>query len=274
MTAQWANVRHNVAPMRAKPDHGSEQISQAIMGEAVEIVEIQAEFAKVRGLDGYEGWVSLRHLELCEARDLYVSPDSGAMFYYISSPFADLISDSGALMTRLVYGTPIRMDVTTDADCELIPVRLPGGVDGFVRFESLIYGDATPEARARICPTALTFLGTPYLWGGSTPFGFDCSGLVQRAYSATGIILPRDAYQQAVSPLGEHVPIGAELAACDLVFFRGPRDPMDRGITHVGMMIDSKQMIHASGRSGVVVQDITDGEILAAYTYRGAWRLV
>jgi cell wall-associated NlpC family hydrolase len=169
---------------------------------------------------------------------------------------------------------PIQDGQDVAAVCGRVEVHFPGGLSGCLDSNSLRSLDAALDTRSAICPTALSFLGTPYLWGGTTPFGFDCSGLVQRAYSAAGIVLPRDAYQQAASPLGKPVPIGAALEPRDLVFFRGARDPLNRGITHVGMMIDGTRMIHASGRTGVVVQELTDGEILESHTYRGAWRLI
>jgi cell wall-associated NlpC family hydrolase len=119
---------------------------------------------------------------------------------------------------------------------------------------------------------ARRFVGTPYLWGGTTPFGFDCSGFVQRLYSLCGVTLPRDAYMQAESPLGSRVPEGELLQAGDLVFFCGRDDPRGRGITHVGMMLDEKEVIHAYSRDGVIVTPLESSLFRDRYTYWGAWR--
>ena len=137
-------------------------------------------------------------------------------------------------------------------------------------FSILVSDKAIQQVTEQCCVSSSTNVQS---WcGGTTPFGFDCSGFVQRVYAAVGVSLPRDAYQQAACRLGRRLPEGAPLLAGDLVFFLGARDPRNRGITHVGMMIDPVRMIHAHGQKGVTIEPLFGDEIRAAYSFKGAWR--
>ncbi len=273
MTGRWADVIHNVLALRAKPEGGSEQISQAILGDAVEILEERDGYARVRGHDAYEGWALHSQLAPCAEADGFFRRYGGTPdFAKVTAPFADFRSPDGELITRVVFGTPVHTHghISQESGGEIsVAVMLPSGLDGIIGASALqpAAGVSSPASIAR------QFLGTPYLWGGTTPFGFDCSGLMQRAYSAAGVTLPRDAHQQAASPLGQMLPEDAPLRSGDLVFFLGKRDPHKRGITLVGMTIDSARMVHAHGKTGVTIEALHGEDIRSAYTYRGAWRL-
>jgi cell wall-associated NlpC family hydrolase len=107
-------------------------------------------------------------------------------------------------------------------------------------------GDAIGPVGQRAVAYALAQLGTPYVWGGDGPGGFDCSGLVQAAYAAAGLALPRTA--QAQYDAGPAVPAGAPLVPGDLVFFGGGADAVD----HVGIVVGSGEMVDAPHTGAVV----------------------
>ena len=275
MSGQWADVIHNVLALRAKPEGGSEQVSQAIMGDPVQVLEEKDGYARVQCQDGYDGWALRSQLRLCAKADCFVHRYEKEDIARVTAPFADVCSEDGELITRIVFGTRVHVAETLFGNAvggQSLTAFLPNGTSG--RLSKSALGPGVDRGSvASLAAIARQFLGTPYLWGGTTPFGFDCSGLVQRIYSTIGVTLPRDAYQQAVSPLGKKVPEGAPLRSGDLIFFLGERDPRKRGITHTGMMIDAARMIHAHGKSGVTIEALHGEEITAAYTYRGAWRL-
>jgi cell wall-associated NlpC family hydrolase len=261
-------LTHNVVPLFAEANGSSEQISQGLLGDTVQVLETCENFVNVRTADAYTGWVREIHLRPLESRDplqRIAEHYPNARVCSVGRAFADFwdAPDQTRLRTKLVWGTRITLlDTVLRRTGNYALVLLPNGVYGkpttltnlpfsigFVLAETLepaVYPDFDGETA---CELAHRFIGTPYLWGGGTPFGFDCSGFVQRIYSVLGITIPRDAHLQAQSPLGTFREPGKTLKAGDLVFFGGQSDPRGRGITHVGIGLDNKQFLHATGKT-------------------------
>lgn len=214
-----------VIPLRAEPSDPSEQVSQVLFGETFEILEWKERWVKiVTTYDSYQGWIGrlqftmLGHLAYKSLKQ-HESP-----FTYRAVTQAWKKPDNSVLYLP-VGSSLVFLKGTT---CQI----------GDEKFE--IIGEIGETAKLDI--TAKSFLNTPYLWGGRTHYGIDCSGFTQTVFKLQGIHLRRDAWMQAEQ--GETVDFLAEAKMGDLAFF----DNAEGKITHVGIMLNSEQIIHASGR--------------------------
>lgn len=286
MQVRHGLVTQNVTPLRALPDSESECVSQAILGEPIVLLEEQEEWVRVETPDAYRGWIRSRH-----ARPLSVSeserpgwPFDGPSdsVYRVASGIVDLLPDpEGPPLTKLVLGTWVRRLGAVEAGGETyVKVAVPLGADGLVSGYLAASHLQAPEGwrkdhaefnAERVCQLALRFVGTPYLWGGVTPFGFDCSGFVQRLYRMQGVLLPRDAHQQAVAPRGVSLNETAPRRAGDLLFLTRATAP-ERGIVHVGMVLDEGRYVHAAGDAGVTVSAFDDPHYRRRYAFHSIWR--
>lgn len=221
-----------VVPIRAEASHQSEMVSQLLFGELAELIEgnpqlVTGSFVKIKSrLDGYEGW--------CQSAQLASVPE--------------------ALVNQ--YNNTIASGLMNPMEVNGIPMHLPFGVSlGLFNNQQLalegyhfryigesVQPENNPFESEQITQIARLFLNTPYLWGGRSLFGIDCSGFVQQVYRYFNIVLPRDAYQQA--ELGTDIAFLAETLCGDLAFF----DNAAGRITHVGILLNESQIIHASGK--------------------------
>lgn len=230
-----AAVRTPIAPMHGEPRIASQMISQQVGGHHVDVLEEEGDWVRARGADGYDGWMHTGFL----AR----APESTAR----QSRQPSVIS----------LGCTTR---TTSGDRRSLPLRAVLSPDEAVKSGETI--DATriaerfPLERMALTRTAQEFFsGTSYLWGGVTPWGADCSGLVQSTFALHGLQLPRDAWQQAELGSDAGRDIG-ELVAADLLFFS---DRPDQRVTHVGIALGERRMVHlALGRGGFAIENLSD----------------
>ena len=224
-------VRAAVAPMHAEARVSSPQVSQRLAGHVVAVLSTEGGWVRASGEDAYEGWMHRGYLGACPT---------------------DLTSDA----RRLSLGTVVRDGAGPD---RFLPLGawLPEG-DHVVSGSVVSASDRAatfPRDPEAIAATAVErFAGTPYQWGGVSPWGADCSGLVQTAFWLHGVRLPRDAWQQA--EVGRDVGLDvARWQPADLVFFT---DRADRRVTHVGIALGDARMVHlALGRGGYAVERLT-----------------
>lgn len=239
-------VRAAVAPLLRGPDLSHPQISQLVLGHRATLLRRSGRWLQVRGEDGYIGWTHLGYvveMDEGEAR----AWDMAAGGRRVTAVRAGLLDGRGEPLVRLPFGARVRL--APDGACEL-PDGRRGRLEGeFV--QETERGTRFPADGAAVVRTALRWLGAPYLWGGVTEGGVDCSGLVQRVFSLHGLELPRDADLQA-RDAGPARPAG-ELEALvpgELLFFR----EVPQRITHVAISIGGGEVVHASLSHGGVVR--------------------
>jgi gamma-D-glutamyl-L-lysine dipeptidyl-peptidase len=220
-----------IAPLQAQPAASSTQVSQRLAGQRLTILEEKDPWLRVRGNDAYEGWVHRG----------YVGADDGHRLERRRTSLGCVVRDPHGPSRPFPLGALVPDDAALEsgeaADAAELPGRFPRDPDAITR-------------------SALRFFaGTPYQWGGVTPWGADCSGLVQTVFGLHGVALPRDSSQQADA--GKALDLAPEaLASGDLLFFS---DRPDRRITHVAISLGGPRLVHlALGRGGYRVEDLTD----------------
>ena len=252
----------SVANMRRVPSVSSELINQTLLGTVVRLLKWEDGYYYIQNWDRYLGWL---------ASSFVTAIDSAAAAAWQAAPrvvcranyglVRDAPTVSGAILVDLVPGAVLtRLGRTGD----WLKVGLPDGRQGYVQAELMQdYDDRLPMAIERVVATARDYLGVPYLWGGTSTKGFDCSGFTQIVYRMNNYSLPRDASQQV--QLGRPVALEddfAHLLPGDLLFF-GPRPER---ITHVALYLGGKRYIHSSGQVHIASLDPAD-ELYNDYRY-------
>lgn len=232
-----------VADVRREPDGASELVTQALLGARAEPGALRDGWQQVQLAD-YAGWVRAEHL---------ASPPSGAsgdaviVVTALATPLFQA-EQGDAQRDTLFFSTVLPLAYSSGSAGRLA-VSLPGGVAGWVSASDMeVRPAALPFPRRDtgfVIETARRFLGTPYLWGGTTCLGIDCSGFAQLCFRMAGYILPRDSYQQfAAFPTG---PAG-EPDPGDLLFFA-----KEGRIVHVALSLGQGALLHAEGVTWNVV---------------------
>lgn len=217
---QYGICNLSIVPLRAEPSDMSELVSQVLYGEHFKVLEQRKKWSRIRiAFDKYEGWIdNKQYLEISE--ETYKEKDQSKLI--LSSDLVEFIANEQQL-------TPIPIGAILNS-LDILGHQYEG---------SSITGIHPKE---NIIKTSYMYLGAPYLWGGKTPFGIDCSGFTQMVYKLNGYKLKRDASQQATQ--GEALSFIEESEPGDLAFF----DNEEGNIIHVGIIMKDNYIIHAHGK--------------------------
>ena len=208
-------------PVRIQPADVSEMVTQLLYGDYFKILEARGKWSRIRiAFDSYEGWIDNRQFILINEE---VYGDLSQLENSYSGDLIDYITDENGGLTSIPMGSHVSS-----------ASYLGDSFDGIS-----LQGK---KAKNNLIETALLYLNAPYLWGGKTPFGIDCSGLTQMVYALNGYSLLRDSAQQATQ--GEALSFIEESEAGDLAFF----DDSEGKITHVGIIMNDNYIIHVNGK--------------------------
>ena len=218
---QYGICNLGIVPVRLEPSDTSEMVSQVLYGTHFKVLEQRKKWSRIRiAFDNYEGWVDNKQ---------FVLIDEG---------------DYKALRPQPEYLSHNLLDFVTDTKGRLLPIPLGSVLDSVHLMEHQYEAELKEVSndREQLLATALLYLNSPYLWGGMTPFGIDCSGFTQMVYRLNGFHLKRDASQQATQ--GDPLSFIEESLPGDLAFF----DNAEGQIIHVGIIMEDHHIIHAHGK--------------------------
>lgn len=240
----WGLATLSVSNMRAKPDDAAELVSQALLGTPMKILDYKEGWYRVQTPENYIGWMGEKELQRLNEAELELWKKSDRyIFNRISGNAFNSADKRRAVMSDLVLGDILEVKGTSKG---FYQVRFPDGRIGFVKKSECIswqeWTDRSPDSNA-IIQTVSQMMGIPYLWGGASTKVMDCSGLTKIVYFSQGIILARDASQQA--RYGEHpdFAVHKNLQPGDLLFFGRNA----QRVTHVGIYLGNEEYINASG---------------------------
>lgn len=248
----WALPRVSVACVREAPGHASELGSQVVMGTPVRVLESHGAWNKVETPEGYRGFVIDNSLQMLSDGEMDAWRKSPRLI--VTSPeqtyvysFADTTMMSKRV-SDVVNGVVLELAQPDAVENGCRKVRLPDGRTGYISARAVARLDEWGMRRCdkdAVLDFAYRLMGTPYLWGGTSTKSMDCSGLTKIGYFSQGVILPRNASQQA------HV--GVEIDKDDLsAFMAGDLllfgNPASGKVNHVGLYIGDGRFIHCSGQ--------------------------
>jgi gamma-D-glutamyl-L-lysine dipeptidyl-peptidase len=210
----------SIVPLYAEASDQSELVTQVLYGETLEVLESVSKWSHIRlDFDGYEGWI-----------------DNKQFVDVSGEEHKRLVSQKLRLSSDLI-------DFITTSEGQLLSIALGSSLNGLKILKHSFEGKSISKIlkKNHLIDTALLYLNSPYMWGGKTPFGIDCSGLTQMVYKLNGYKLMRDASEQSTQ--GEALSFIEESEAGDLAFF----DNSEGTIIHVGIIMDDNYIIHAHG---------------------------
>ncbi|MGY5851304.1 C40 family peptidase [Salegentibacter sp. F14] len=263
-------VKISVANIRDEPKHSAQLVTQATLGMPLRVYKKQGGWYFVQTPEGYLGWVDYGGIQNMEERELKEWKQTDKLIYLETTGYSYQEPDSESQrVSDLVSGNILEL---VDRQGKFYEVRYPSGKKAFVEtayaspyLEWLENLEATEED---LVATGKDLMGAPYLWGGTSPKGMDCSGFTKTVFFMNGIVLPRDASQQIHT--GEEVDNERNfenLEKGDLLFFGKPAtDSTAERVIHVGMWIGNNKFIHSMGEVHISNFD-TEAEDFDEYNY-------
>ena len=211
----------SIVPLRFEPSDQSELVNQILYGEHFKVLETQKKWSRIRlSFDSYEGWVDNKQFRFLTEEDFNIIDKQDTKY---ASDLIDFITCKKDHLLTISMGSHVNA-------ADLLNHTFEGN-----------YISGTHD-KSNLIETALLYLNAPYMWGGKTPFGLDCSGFTQMVYKLNGHMLLRDASEQATQ--GDPLSFIEESEPGDLAFF----DNSEGTIIHVGIIMKDNYIIHAHGK--------------------------
>ncbi len=238
MNQQFGVCNLSLIPLRAEASDKSEMLSQLLFGDYFEILETTDKWLRIcTGYDDYEGWIDPKQFEEIDLDTFMALHNLHAVLGL--SLHHQIVKTADNAVLNLLAGSNLPHVKNNHFYINDVEYRIAGG---FVK-------PGRSNFDAEIENAAKFYLNTPYLWGGRSAFGIDCSGFSQMVFRQFGIKIKRDAWQQAQQ--GETVDFLQEAKGGDLAFF----DNEEGRIIHVGIMLGNSRLIHAAGRVKIDILD-------------------
>jgi len=244
--------------MREEPTHKSQLVSQLLFGDAYQMEEIVGDWLKIKTLDcGYEGYIDKKLWNEMHEKD---ATDYSSLKKYLVTDYLIFIKEFETNITFPVFmgsSFPEPKDNMLILGNSIFVVELPEEKIS-PKFPNL------SEQQSALLQFTSGYLQAPYLWGGRTPAGLDCSALVQLAFKSINVPLPRDASQQV--DCGTQIDFATEWQVGDVAFF----DNEEGKIIHTGIIIGKDKILHASGLVRIDNLDTTGiyNKQLEQYTHK------
>lgn len=253
-----------------KSDNRSPVVSQIIYGSRVPILEESGNFAKIAAPDLYEGWVEKSWLFEGEASRFSENPIFASVIHNAVHVYSEPSVKKQKPLLTLPFETSFEViSQPDDEDFRWLEIRLVDGSNAWIARANVRLGHFQLSLKEMV-QLSTQFIGLPYTWGGTSSFGFDCSGFSQMLFRQIGVMLPRDAKEQVLDDNFVDITL-KEIKAGDLIFFG-----LDsQTITHLGLCLGNGAMIHATAHRVPVLQitELRDSSLTERYPYRTARRL-
>lgn len=238
----------SIVPVRAEAKDSAEMTTQLLYGDVFEVISHQKKWLKIRiAYDGYLGWIDAKQATEISENEYH------------------------AVMAKPFHCCPEFIEYVKTKEEHLLPIFMGSCLAGVSLLGHVYEGnssDAAPFKKSDILQVASLFLNAPYLWGGKSPFGIDCSGFTQLVYRLCGVAIYRDAAQQATQ--GNTLSFIEESEPGDLAFF----DNEEGKIIHVGILLGENYIIHAHGKVRIDKLDHTGIFSLDTQSYSHQLRVI